>query len=156
VLIGEFSNHRNEHGEGLVLVGLQNVQEVIVLEEAHCAVSNLQVDTSDAAHDSLEQAGHKVLDFIDFAHFQHLLELGKEQSLLDAVCERPVSQKAFEKSYSESAVFSQEQHRASQKLLVELRACLHLVKGNDHILEEYDMFVSERHCETTDDARQDV
>jgi hypothetical protein len=33
------------------------------------------VNTSDAAHDSLEQAGDEVLNFINFADFQHLLKL---------------------------------------------------------------------------------
>jgi hypothetical protein len=30
------------------------------------------------------------------------------------------------------------------------------VKRDDHILEEYDVLVTERHCETTDDAGKDI
>jgi cell division protein FtsW (lipid II flippase) len=30
------------------------------------------------------------------------------------------------------------------------------MQGDDHILEEYDMFISQRHCETTDDGGKDV
>lgn len=96
MLVGQLGYHRHKHGEGLVLVGLQDVQEVVVFEEAHCAVSNLQVNTSNASHYSLEEAGDKVLDFVNFAHFQHLLELSQEESLLDAVGEWPVAKESLE------------------------------------------------------------
>jgi hypothetical protein len=114
------------------------------------------VNTSDAAHDSLEQAGDEVLNFINFAHFEHLLKLSQEESLLDAVGERPVAQEAFEESDGEGAVFSQEQHGAAEELLVELGAGLHLVQGDDHILEEYHVLITERHCESTNNAGENV
>ena len=156
VLISEFCYHRDKHGEGLVLVGLQNVQEVVVFEEAHCAVGYLQVDTADAAHNSLEEAGNEVFNFIDLAHLQHLLELCQEQSLFDAVSERPVSQKSFEQRDCESAIFGQEQHGAAKELLVELGASLDLVEGDDHILEEYYVLVTERHCESTNNTCENI
>ena len=54
MLVGEFCDYRHQHWEGLVLVSLKDVQEIVILEEAHSAVSHLQVNTTDAPHNTLE------------------------------------------------------------------------------------------------------
>lgn len=54
VVVSEVHNDGDEHWEGSVLVGLEDVQEVVVLKEAHGTVSHLQVDTANALHNSLE------------------------------------------------------------------------------------------------------
>ena len=41
VLVRQLGDHRDQHREGLVLVGLQDVQEVVILKEAHGPVSDL-------------------------------------------------------------------------------------------------------------------
>ena len=41
MVLSELNNDRYEDGESLVLVSLKNVEEVVILEEAHCAVSYL-------------------------------------------------------------------------------------------------------------------
>ena len=46
----------NEHWEGLIFIGFKYVQEVVVFEEAHSSVSNLQVDTSNALDNALRKA----------------------------------------------------------------------------------------------------
>ena len=56
MVLGKINNDRHKHWEGLVLVGLQDVEEVVVLEEAHGAVSNLQVIAANALNDTLEKA----------------------------------------------------------------------------------------------------
>ena len=54
MVLGEAGDDGHEHGEGFVLVGLQDVQEVVVLEEAHGAVSNLQVVTTNRLDDTFK------------------------------------------------------------------------------------------------------
>ena len=46
---------RDKHRERLVLVRLQDVEEVIILKEAHSSVSYLQMDATNALDNSLEQ-----------------------------------------------------------------------------------------------------
>ena len=41
VLVRQLRDNRDQHREGLVLVGLQDVQEVVILKEAHGPVSDL-------------------------------------------------------------------------------------------------------------------
>ena len=96
MVICKIHNNRNKHGESLLLVALQDVEEIVVLEEAHSSVSNLQVDTSDASHDSLEKAGNQVLDLVNFTDFKNFLKFSEEKGLLDAVVIRPVSEKTVE------------------------------------------------------------
>ena len=92
VVLGEVDDDWHEHWEGLLLVGLQNVQEVVVLEEAHGPIGHLQMDATDTSDDSLEQLDDQVLDLVHLADFKDLLQLGKEKGLLDAVGEWPVSE----------------------------------------------------------------
>lgn len=55
VVISKIYDNGYQHGEGLVLVGLEDVEEVIILKEAHGSIGNLQVDASDTSDDSLEE-----------------------------------------------------------------------------------------------------
>lgn len=41
VIVSQVDDDGHEHGEGLLLVGLQNVKEVVVLKEAHGSVGHL-------------------------------------------------------------------------------------------------------------------
>lgn len=96
VVVSEVYDDGDEHGESSVLVGLEDVQEVVILEEAHGSVSYLQVDSANALHNSLEETGDESLNFVDFTDFEDLLEFSKEEGLFDAVSEWPVSEEAFE------------------------------------------------------------
>jgi len=110
VVLSQVHDHRHEHGESLVLVRLQDVQEVVVLEEAHRAIGHLQVVATDRLHDTLEQARDQVLYFLDFADLEDFLELGQEECLLDAVSEGPVFKEAFKERDSQGAVLREEEH----------------------------------------------
>lgn len=110
VVICEIDNHRNKHGEGLVLIGLKDIEEVIVFEEAHGSVSHLQMDASDAAHYPLEELGNEVLHLIDFADLEHFLQLSQEESLLDAVSEGPVLEQTLKQGDGKGSVFGEEEH----------------------------------------------
>ena len=73
VVLGEVNNDRYQDGEGLVLVRLQNIEEVVILEEAHGAVSHLQVISTNAFDNTLEKALNQWLDVLDFADLNNLL-----------------------------------------------------------------------------------
>jgi hypothetical protein len=74
----------------LALVGLQDIQEIIVFKKAHCSVGDLQVNATDALYDTLEKALDQGLDLLYLANFEDFLQLGKEKSFFNAVSERPV------------------------------------------------------------------
>lgn len=97
-----------------------------------------------------------MFNLFDLADFEDFLELGQEESLLDAVGEGPVFEQALEQGDRQRAVLRQEEHRAPEQLLVELTACLHFVQWDDHILEENHMLVSERHCEAGNNGGENI
>jgi len=55
MVFSQVDNDRNEHGERLLFVSLQNIEEVVILKEAHSSVSNLQMNTTDTLDNSLEK-----------------------------------------------------------------------------------------------------
>lgn len=95
VVLSQVDDDGHQHWEGLLLVRFEDVQEVVILEEAHGSVSDLQVDTANALHNPLEELGDQVLNLVDFADLKHFLELGQEQGFLDAVGERPVPEQTL-------------------------------------------------------------
>lgn len=54
MVVCQINNNWNQHWERLLLVGLQDVQEVVIFKETHCSISNLQMDSSNASDNSLE------------------------------------------------------------------------------------------------------
>ena len=114
------------------------------------------MNTADAFDNTLEESGHQVLNLVDLANLKYLLQLCQEKSFLDTVGEGPVSQEAFQESNCEASIFGEEQHGASEQLLIERRASLHLMQRDNHILEEYHMLVTEGYGKTTDNGCQDV
>ena len=145
VTLCQVHDHGDEHWESDLLVSFEDVEEVVILKEAHSAVGNLQMDSTDALDNSFEQFGDERLDFLNLAHFKHFLQLGQEESLFNAIGEWPVLEKALERWNSKCSVFGQEEHRATKQLLVERGARLHLVKWNDNVLKEDYVLVSQCH-----------
>ena len=78
VVLGEVHDDRYQDGEGLVLVRLQDIEEVVILKEAHGSVSHLQVISTDTFNNSLEKALDQRLDVFNFADLNNLLKLGEE------------------------------------------------------------------------------
>ena len=78
VILGEVYNDRNKHWESLVFVSLKDVEEVVVLEEAHGAVSHLEVITTNALDNTLEEARDEGLNFLNFTDLEYLLQLSQE------------------------------------------------------------------------------
>jgi hypothetical protein len=85
------------------------------------------MDTTDALHDTFEESGYEVLNLVDLAHLKYLLQLCKEECLLDAVSEGPVAEESLEQGDGQGTVLGEEEHAAAEELLVELGACLHLM-----------------------------
>jgi hypothetical protein len=90
VVVSEVDDNGDEHGEGLRLVGLEDVEEVVVLEEAHGTIGYLQMDTADTSNDTLEKSLDEHFNLFDFAHFQNFLQFGQEECFFNAVGEGPV------------------------------------------------------------------
>ena len=78
VVLRQVHDNWNQHWERFLLVGLQNVEEVIILEKAHSSVSHLQMDATNALDDSLEQLWNQRLNLVDLAYLEHLLKLRQE------------------------------------------------------------------------------
>ena len=95
VRICELIDNWYEHGEGLVLVCLEDIEEVVILEEAHGTISDLQVITTDRLDDSLEEAGDQMLNLFNLTDLEDLLKLSEEESLFDAIGEGPELQETF-------------------------------------------------------------
>lgn len=150
MVVSQINNDRNQHWESFVLVSLEDVKEVVVFKEAHSSVSNLKVNSSYATHNSFEKLRNEVFNLVDFADFEHFLQLCQKQSLFDAVGEWPELKQAIKQGNGEGSILCEEKHRASQELLVELRAGLHFVQRYNNVLEEYHMLVSQRYSESTD------
>jgi hypothetical protein len=146
----------DQERESVALVCLENVEEVVVFEEAHSAISNLEVKSRDALDQSLKDLGNVGLKFLHFAGLQDLNEFADEHNFLGGVGEGPVLDEPIEEEQTQRWVFGQEQHGASHEVLVEEVAGLHFVERDDHILEEDDVFFSEGHGESGDDTGQNV
>ena len=59
-------------------------------EEAHGSVCNLEMDTSNALDDSLEEPWDQMIDLVDLTNLKDFLKFGQEEGLLDAVGKWPV------------------------------------------------------------------
>lgn len=110
VIVSKINNNRNQHGEGLIFVGLKNIQEVVVFKEAHSSISYLEMDATNAPNDSLKEFGNQMLNLVNLTDLKHLLQFCQEKSLFDAVGERPVLKETLKKGNSEGSVLSQEKH----------------------------------------------
>ena len=95
MVLSKVHDDGHQHGEGLLLVGLEDVKEVIILEEAHGSVGHLQVDSTNALHNPLEQFWDQVFYLVDLTNLQDLLELSQKESFLDAIGEGPVLEETF-------------------------------------------------------------
>lgn len=73
VIFSKVHNYGHQHGECFIFIGLEDVQEVVILKEAHGTVSHLQMDASNAFHDALEQARNQMLNAVYLAYFQDFL-----------------------------------------------------------------------------------
>jgi len=56
MVLGQIDNDRYKHWEGFLFVCLQDIQEVVILEEAHGPICNLQMNASNASDDPLEES----------------------------------------------------------------------------------------------------
>lgn len=76
MVLSKVYNDWNKHWECLLFISLEDVEEVVILEEAHSSISHLEMDTSDTLYDSLEESWDEVVNFVNFAYFQDFLKFG--------------------------------------------------------------------------------
>ena len=69
MVLSEVHDDRYQHGEGLLLIGLKDIQEVVVLEKAHGAVGYLEVDATNALDYAFEEFRNQWFNFLNFAYF---------------------------------------------------------------------------------------
>ena len=90
MVFSEVHNNGHKHWEGFRLVGFEDIQKVVVLEEAHGSVSDLQVDSAYAFDYSSEQFWYQGLYFFYLADFKHFLQFRQEKCLFHTVSKWPV------------------------------------------------------------------
>ena len=90
VIISKVNNDRNKHWKGLIFIGFENIEEVVIFKEAHGPISHLQMNTSNTSYNSLEQLRDQVLYLINLTDFQYLLQFCQEKGLFNTVSEGPV------------------------------------------------------------------
>lgn len=73
VIVSQVYNYRYEHWECFILIGFQNVKEVVILKEAHSSISNLQMNSSNTSDNSLKEFWDQMFNFIDFTNFKDFL-----------------------------------------------------------------------------------
>jgi len=64
--------YRNDHGKCDCLVTLENGQEIVVFEETHGSIGNLEMWGSNAPNKSFEKSVYQRLNFVEFTNLQHL------------------------------------------------------------------------------------
>jgi len=95
VIFSEVYDNWDEHRESLFLIGLQNIEEVVIFEEAHGSISNLKMDTADALYDPLKKPRNKKFYFIDLTYFENFLKFSEEKGLFNAVSKWPILKQTF-------------------------------------------------------------
>ena len=74
MVFSEVNDDWNQHWESFLFVVLKDIEEVVILEEAHGTVSNLQVDTTDALNNSFEKSWDKMFNLVDLTNFKYFLK----------------------------------------------------------------------------------
>ena len=73
MVFSEVNDDWNKHWESFLFVVLKDIEEVVILEEAHSSIGNLEMDTTNALNNSLEKFDDKSINLIDFTDFENFL-----------------------------------------------------------------------------------
>lgn len=73
MVFSEVNDDWNQHWESFLFVVLKDIEEVVILEEAHSSIGNLEMDTTNALNNSLEKFDDKSINLIDFTDFENFL-----------------------------------------------------------------------------------
>jgi hypothetical protein len=109
------------------------------------------MNSANALDNTFEQTRNERLYLLYFANFEDFLELGQEKSFLNAISEGPVLEKAFQERDCQGAVFSEEKHRTTEELFIELGAGLNFMERDDDVLKENNVLVTEGYSESRND-----
>ena len=108
MILSKINDNRNKHRECFLLVGLKDIQEVIIFEEAHCSIGHLQMNATNALDNSFEKPRNEVFNLVHLTDLENLLKFSQEESLLDTVGEGPELKKSLEKRNSQSPILGEE------------------------------------------------
>lgn len=149
-------NDWNKKREGIALVSFKDVEEVVILEEAHSSICYLKMKARNAFDQSFEDFRNIRLQFLNLAGLQDFDEFTNKHDFFGGICERPVLNQSVKQEKTKRWVFCQEEHGASHQMFMEKMAGLNFVKRNDHIFEENDVLFSEGNCKPRNDACQNI
>jgi hypothetical protein len=113
------NNDRNEQWEGIALVGFEDIQEVVVLEEAHGSIGYFKMNPRNACYQAFEDLGDVGLQVLDFTGLKHLGQFRDEHDFLGGIRERPVFDQAVEQEQTKRGVLRQEEHGATHEMFME-------------------------------------
>ena len=68
VIFSQVNDDWDEHREGLLFVSLEDVKEIVIFEETHSSISDLEMDATNTFDDSLEQFWDQMLDVVNLAY----------------------------------------------------------------------------------------
>jgi len=69
VVLCKVYNNWDEHGERLIFVSFENSEEIVIFEETHRSIRDLEVSTANAPDNSSEEWSDEWLYLINFTHF---------------------------------------------------------------------------------------
>jgi hypothetical protein len=133
------NDDRNEQWEGIALVGFEDIQEVVILEEAHGSIGYLKMKPRNAFYQAFEDLGDVGLQALHLTGLKHLDQFRDEHDFLGGIRERPVLDQAVEQEQTERGVLGQEEHGATHEMFMEEVAGLDLMERNNDIPEEDDV-----------------
>lgn len=90
VSVSHMTDNGDKQWESVGLVSFQNIEEVVVLKEAHGPVCNLQVKSRDALDQSFKDPRDVWFKLPDFACFEYFNEFGDEHDFLGGISKWPI------------------------------------------------------------------
>jgi hypothetical protein len=107
------NNDWNQKWESIAFISFKNIQEIVVLEEAHSSVSHLKVKSWNALNKSLENFWNIRLKFLHLTGLKNFDQLTDEHDFFWWVSKWPIFDKTIEQKEAKRRVFRQEKHRTS-------------------------------------------
>ena len=96
VILGQVNDDWHQHREGLLLISLKNIEEIVILKETHGSIGNLQVNATNTFYNPLKKTRNQWFDLVYLTNLEYLLQFSQEQGFLNTISEWPVPQQTFQ------------------------------------------------------------
>ena len=83
VVLSQIVDSRHQNWEGHFSVSLEDGEEVVIFEETHRSISDLEMISCNASNNAFEEGRNEVFNFFDFTDLEHFLKRGQEERLFD-------------------------------------------------------------------------